>query len=131
MSDHFGTLCIKGLKQFSFEASFPNLKPCFRNQNFVTGIESFFSKSEVSILQKELQIWVAIKSWKWCFESEFFLTSRKQSCDSKIKQCVESVQIRSYLWSEYTEIRPRKNSVFGQFSRSGSFSFNPWNGASN
>ena len=39
--------------------------------------------------------------------------------------CVKSVQIRSFCWSvlsliqsEYGEIRTRKNSVFGHFSRS-------------
>ena len=31
--------------------------------------------------------------------------------------CVKSVQIRSFSWSEYTKIRPRKNSVFGLFTR--------------
>ena len=38
--------------------------------------------------------------------------------------CVKSVQIRSYFWSvfscirtEYSKIRTRNNSVFGQFSR--------------
>ena len=39
--------------------------------------------------------------------------------------CVKSVQIRSFFWSvfsrirtDYGEIRTRKNSVFGHFSRS-------------
>ena len=43
-------------------------------------------------------------------------------CDT---HCVKSVQIRSFFWSifsrirtEYGEIRTRKNSVFGHFSRS-------------
>ena len=32
--------------------------------------------------------------------------------------CVKSVQIWSFFWSECVKIRTRKNSVFGQFSRS-------------
>ena len=42
--------------------------------------------------------------------------------------CAKSIQIRSFFWSvfsciesEYREIRTRKNSVFGHFSRSGSY----------
>ena len=41
------------------------------------------------------------------------------------EHCVKSVQIMSFIWSvfsrirtEYGEIRTRKNSVFGHFSRS-------------
>ena len=37
----------------------------------------------------------------------------------KTMPCVESVQIRSFFWSEYGKIRTRKNYVFGHFSRSG------------
>ena len=32
--------------------------------------------------------------------------------------CMKSVQIRSFLWSVFSCIRTRKNSVFGHFSRS-------------
>ena len=37
----------------------------------------------------------------------------------KTMPCVESVQMRSFFWSEYGKIRTRKNFVFGHFSRSG------------
>ena len=36
--------------------------------------------------------------------------------------CPKSVQIRSFFWSEYRNIRTRKNSAFGYFSRSAFFS---------
>ena len=35
-----------------------------------------------------------------------------------MKHCVKSFQIRSFLWSKYRQIRTRKKSVFGHFSRS-------------
>ena len=38
--------------------------------------------------------------------------------DINIRHWVKSVQIRCFFWSECGEIRNRKNSVFGHFSRS-------------
>ena len=46
------------------------------------------------------------------------LLYKKQNFQPKLLHCVKYVQIRSFFWPECGKIRIRKNSIFGNFSRS-------------
>ena len=65
----------------------------------------FFLISIANFLKKNLTVWTPHEFWSVC---SHYLGQLQI-------HCVKSVQIRSFLWSEYRKIRTRKNSVLGHF----------------